>query len=244
MQFFCDNLELGRIELKDAEAHHIAHVLRMAPGEQIELFDGKGKSALGKIHGLNKSTVSVDIEKLTKHNPRTTGRVILAVSIAKGERFDTLVEKSVEIGVDRICPAIFERTVKLAKGTNVLDRFNKIALAASKQCYRDFLPEIDAPMPLADVLENCRKEFPASTFLFGSTQPGATSILTTVETGQDYIAVIGPEGGFTQAETEFLINQGANPVKLTNTVLRIETAAITFAGILCTLRDSRNTVQD
>ena len=84
-------------------------------------------------------------------------RIIIAVSVPKGERFDWLIEKCTELGVERICPVIFERTVRQPGNPKALDRWMNLAISAGKQCKRLFLPQIDPPTNSQDCIEAIKK---------------------------------------------------------------------------------------
>jgi 16S rRNA (uracil1498-N3)-methyltransferase len=178
------------------------------------------------------------VETIETAEPPTAGRVIIAASVAKGQRFDWMISKCTEIGVDVIAPIICERTVKLAKGANAVDRYEKLSLSAAKQCKRIFLPAIHEPENLDIAIDKLRQTYPAAKIIYGGLSQNPTSILDQVEAEKDIIAIIGPEGGFTDDEEKMMKEKGAVAVKLTQTILRTETAAITIAAILCTARDN------
>ena len=215
------------------EAHHLAKVLRCRVGDTVNLFDGKGVTAVGTISKVGKDKVEISVGSIETHTPKDVGRIIICASVAKGERYDWLVGKCTELGVDRICPVLFERTVKQASGHSI-ERYNKLSLSAAKQCGRLFLPQIDAPATLADCLSRLSRVYPNVRMLFGSTSEKAGTIVEQAQGDvRDYIAFIGPEGGLTADEEQTLKSHGAIGVGLTKTILRIETAAIACAAILC-----------
>jgi 16S rRNA (uracil1498-N3)-methyltransferase len=236
---YCDNIERPTMSLVGDEAHHLTRVLRAAIGDNVKLFDGKGITATGTISKVAKNKVEIAVSSVETHKPKENGRIIICASLAKGERYDWLVSKCTELGVDRICPLIFERTVKLASGHSI-ERYNKIALAAAKQCERLFLPQIDAPSTLTECLRRLSKEYPNAHLLFGSTTEKTGTIFAQDYHLQDVIAFVGPEGGMTEKEGGILRSNGAVGVGITETVLRIETAAVAFAAILCTLANCRD----
>ena len=180
----------------------------------------------------------LNVEKLCRQTGRQTGRVIIAASVAKGDRFDWLVSKCTELGVDRICPVLFERTVKAPRAQAAVRRYSKLAISAAKQCGRVFLPQIDPPTTLGKCLEILKKDYPAGRFLAGSCDGGAQALVRMKYTNTDVTAFVGPEGGMTENEQKILTQQGAVPVRLTGTILRIETAGVAFAAILAANRDA------
>jgi 16S rRNA (uracil1498-N3)-methyltransferase len=237
-RFYCDSIIQGQVQLEPDQSHHLANVLRLEPGQPVVLFDGKGTLAQAVITDIKRKAVMLEVEDILKEDARTTGRVIIAVSIAKGQKFDWVITKCTELGVDHIAAAVFERTVKLAKGPSVLDRYNKLALAATKQCGRVFLPKITGPCDLAGTLSALQKDYPEARLVFGTLNPEAKRICKLPTSDEDIIAFVGPEGGLTNGEQEQLRAADGLEVQLTDTTLRIETAAFAFAAILCANRDA------
>ena len=234
-RFYCENIIGDIIELDGPEAAHLINVMRLKPGEHVELFDGKGTLAQAVICNTKKRTAELNIQSRQTHPARTTNRVIIAASIAKGQRFDWMISKCTELGVDHIAPIICERTVKLAKGSSAIDRYEKLTISAAKQCKRLYLPTISEPADLHTAIDNLKNAYPNAKFIFGGLSENSKSI-TTAATDSDTIALVGPEGGFTDEEESFLSQNSAIGVRLTETILRTETAAIAFTSILCTTR--------
>jgi len=241
-RFYCCSLSDSVVQLSAAQAHHLADVLRLNVGQKVELFDGKGSLAVAEVINAAHRKVALKILELKTAPKPFQKQIIIAPSIAKGERFDWLIAKCTELGVDRICPVLFERTVKQPKNPKIIQRWQNIIIAASQQCRRLFLPAIDAPAPLPQVIKILKKDCPASRFLFGSLSENAPSLINQSFGQKDVAAFVGPEGGLTQQEEIFLNSEGCQPVRLTDTVLRIETAALAFAAILTAQRTSAKPV--
>lgn len=235
-RFFCDtiNQKTGAI-LTDAQFHHLTKVLRLKIGDPVELFDGNGTVAQAIIEKIEKFQAVLTVKNIKNHPKPTQQRIIIASSIAKGERFELLVAKCTELGVDRIVPVIFELTVKQALH---LHRLQTIAVESAKQCQRLFLPIIDSPIALPQAIEKLHSDYPNSKIIFGSLTENAESIINFDFGSNDTTVFIGPEGGLTETEENMLKKMDAQPVRLTDTILRIETAAITFAAVLTTKRNS------
>jgi 16S rRNA (uracil1498-N3)-methyltransferase len=210
----------------------------LTAGERVELFDGNGALAQVVISDITRKAVTLQVDKIHSEPARTSGRIVIAASIAKGQRFDWLITKCTELGVDHIAAVIFERTVKLAKGTSTSERYNKLAIAAAKQCGRIFLPKITGPADLQPTLSLLKNDYPHARIIFGALNPQAESVVELARDGKDIIAFVGPEGGLTCEEENLLKSAGACQVRLTDTTLRIETAAVAFAAILCANRDA------
>jgi 16S rRNA (uracil1498-N3)-methyltransferase len=241
-RFYCDKIDKGQVRLDKAEAHHLINVMRLGAGEKIELFDGRGKLAKSVITEIKRKDVLVEVEEVQTFERRRDGRVVIAASIAKGQRFDMLISKCTELGADHIAAVVFERTARQVRGEGAVERYEKLSISAAKQCGRVFLPRITGPMKPAETISFLKNEYPQGRFIFGSLNKEAKNITETVSDGSDVIAFVGPEGGMSDAEERVLINQGAQGVRLTDTVLRIETAAMAFSAILCAGRSSAETI--
>ncbi len=237
-RFYCEILKEPAAELTGGEAHHLFNVCRLKTGDTVELFDGAGTLAKASIEKATSKLVSLKIIDLKKTEKPNKPEIIIAVSLPKGERFDWLLEKCTELGVDRIIPVIFERTIKQPKNPKAAQRWRNIAIAAAKQCRRIFLPRIDMPAPLVEILSAFKKQHNKVEILVGGLEPKSPILITKQFGTKDTIAFIGPEGGITEDEKSFLEDCGAKFVRLTNTILRIETAALAFAAILTAGRDS------
>jgi 16S rRNA (uracil1498-N3)-methyltransferase len=235
-RFYCDSIEGPRVELEGTEAHHLA-VLRLAAGDKVELFDGQGGLATAVISWIRKNIVTLEIEEVRRSEFPKSRRIIIAVSVPKGERFDWLIEKCTELGVERISPVIFERTVRQPGNPKAMDRWMNIAISAAKQCKRLFLPQIDPPMNLQEFIEAFKKDIPNCRLIAGGVSGDCPSLAGQPFGSNDVAALIGPEGGFAENEEAFLKSQGVQFVRLSDTILRTETAAIAFASVLTAQRN-------
>ncbi len=229
------------IEIEGPEFKHITKVMRLNLEDYVQIFDGSGTIAAGKITEITKNSVKIlpeNIETLPDTNAQSP--IIIAASVAKKDRFEWLISKCTELGVDHIYPVIFERTVKQpGNEKKLIERYKTLALNAAKQCQRLYLPIIDSPATLAQTINKIKDKHPNALLITGSLDDSADSISKTFQTDTPIAALVGPEGGMTPDEINFLETVGSSPVKLTDSILRIETAAIAFASILCTLRDSK-----
>lgn len=239
-RFYCENITGDTVELDEQEARHAVSARRLGEGECIEVVDGKGKIATAVIEKTGKKKMLLKIESCKQAQPKQSGRVIIATSIAKGDRFEWLISKCTELGVDRIVPVIFERTVKLAKGDNAADRWKNVAVSAIKQCGRLFLPIIDRPVEFSKAIEIIKAEYPLVKFVVGWCGDEAVNIDTLDIIGRDVAAVVGPEGGFSQAEEKLFSQMEIGKVSLGENILRTETAAIAFGSIFMAKNEKKH----
>jgi 16S rRNA (uracil1498-N3)-methyltransferase len=234
--FYCRQLKQGGVVLEGDDVHHLLHVLRLKRGDNVKVFDGLGAYADATVAEVTRKGALLSVDVVQKASCRQSGRVIIATSLAKGQRFDRLISKCTEIGVDHIACVLFARTVKLAAGDKAVERYMKLAISAAKQSGGLFLPAIDAPAGLEESLEALMKRYPEAKIVFGGFGEGAVRASEWDSGGADVIAVIGPEGGMTEGEEQLLRGRGAVEVRLVENVLRVETAAVAFAAVLCCRR--------
>lgn len=235
LRFYHDPLRCGKIQLSSPEAHHFVSVMRGKIGDVIELFDGNGVTAQGVVSHIRKNDVSVEIKSLSSKPARLARRIILAAAMAKGQRFDYMLTKCTELGVDHIALVQFERSVRLGRDS-ALERYQGLTIAAAKQSGRAFLPELTAPKRLIEVIAELKTRYPQSTMLYGSPQADAKTIRQIEPSDSDTIVFVGPEGGTTESEDRLLIDHNAIAVCIAEHILRTETAATAFVAVLAALR--------
>ena len=238
-RFYFDTIVTGCVELGKAESRHLVKVLRAGLADTVELFDGRGKLAKATIVEINKNNTTVNVEKIESAPPSQTGRIIIAVSMPKAARFDWIITRCTELGVDRIVPVLFERTVKQADKAASTQRRDKLAIEAAKQCGRLFLPLIDSIVPLTKAISSLKVKYPNANMLFGSLSENAKSIMEIDSDEKDVIAFVGPEGGMTAGEENLLVQNAAVPVRIGGNILRIETCAMAIAAIMTAKRGAK-----
>jgi 16S rRNA (uracil1498-N3)-methyltransferase len=211
----------GRVRLSDEEAGHLVRVLRAQPGDEVRLFDGAGREALGVVVETDKRGAVVELLR-DVDAPRPAREVVLVTAVPRGERMEWLVEKTVETGVAAIVPLAAHRSVRKEAGPNAVRRWRRAAVEAAKQCGRADVPDVAEPTSLADAIARTSA---ASMRLVAT--PGASARLRDVDPTRAPLAVfIGPEGGFDAAESGALADAGATPFGLGPMILRVETAAV------------------
>lgn len=237
-RFYCESVTVGENLLCAEESHHLIHVNRLGAGDEVELFDGKGICASAKVIKAKRSEVIVDVSDITAITRPQTRRITIAASVPKGKRFDWMISKCTELGVDNIVPLIFDRTVKQPAETRA--RCTKVAISAAKQSGNLFLPAFCGPKKIKKFLVSSTTDNPDASIFFGDLSQEAQNAQKLISSKNDTIAIIGPEGGITESETQLLLDYRAIPIRLTNTILRVETAALCFASVLCSFRDAEN----
>lgn len=238
-RFYCPDAALaadGRhtLELVDDEARHLSRVRRVGVGEFVEVFDGLGYATCAEVLELRKDRVTLRATGTLLADRQPAVRLTLATAVPKGERFDWLIEKATELGVERVVPLITERSVVDPRGAK-LDRLRRSVIEAAKQCGRNTLMDLREPTPLNRFLAEADCD-PVRLFAHpgGVTFPGWPASVRDAPV----VVAIGPEGGFTEGEADAARQSGWLVVGLGATLLRVETAAITACVRLLALGES------
>ena len=240
-RFYCPDLDPTRpIRLTGPEAHHLARVRRLGVGNEVELFDGERPDAVrAVVVRLGRDLVELESRGETVPDRGPKVALVAACAIPKGERFDWLVEKAVEIGVARLVPLRTARsTVDPRAGK--LDRQRRSIVEASKQCGRNRLMRLDPPVGFSDYLTSESSPSRLIAEPLGA-EPGTWPIAD--PTGSRAI-LIGPEGGFTPEESDAAEAIGWVRVNLGSAILRIETALIVGAALAIAARPIQETNKD
>ena len=152
-----DKLLDGRIELRGENFHHLARVLRARVGEAVEVSDGKGTDYFCRAESFGKESAVVSVERVAKSEAEDGPFITLYQCIAKGEKMEQIITRSIEMGVSRIVPVLSRYCVARPEGDKKPERWRKIALSAAKQSGRGILPEITAIVNIADAIEQMRE---------------------------------------------------------------------------------------
>ncbi|MBF0521830.1 MAG: 16S rRNA (uracil(1498)-N(3))-methyltransferase [Candidatus Omnitrophica bacterium] len=211
------------------ELHHLKNVLRLKVNSQITIFNGNAEEALGVITRVSSHEAVINILDVKVKTKKNMPHLILACAIPKKSKFEIIIEKCTELGVDEIIPLMTQRTEVNLKDERLdkkLVRYQTIAVSAAKQSHRLTVPQIHPPMKFREALELLSK---TSTVLIPSLCGEPKNLLKTLEEVKHSLKIsflIGPEGDFTPEEYALAQEKGAKAVTLGNTVLRVETAAI------------------
>ncbi|MBI1345229.1 RsmE family RNA methyltransferase [bacterium] len=217
--------------LPETEAHHARHVLRLAVGDPIEVFDGRGASAEALIAACDKKRVQIDVGTVST-TPEPATRLTIATAVPKGERMDWLVEKATELGVSRLIPLRTSRS-SVDPRDSKLDRLRMQVIAACKQSRRNHLMELE---PVVDFAEFLRSQTQPWFIAHPGGQPLAGVLCDHVPHPQpELVMAIGPEGGWTDEEITLAEAAQARRIALGSTILRVETAVLAVAAVVSAL---------
>ncbi len=228
-RFFVDTLRNGLAELHGEEARHLTRVLRVEPGQRFEISDNQA-AYLAEIEEARGERVTFRIiEPLPSVEPPIS--ITLLASIFKFDRFEWMVEKATELGVERIVPVEAIRTEKglFEASHKRAERWRRIAREASQQSRRTRMPEIAPSERFAGALKY------AAGIRYFLDEGEAKPLLAAVPPALDSTSVailLGPEGGWTEGERENSLNMGWIPVSLGPQILRAETAAAAALAVL------------
>ncbi|MCB9234327.1 MAG: 16S rRNA (uracil(1498)-N(3))-methyltransferase [Bacteroidia bacterium] len=218
--------------LDEDESRHCIKVMRNLQGELIHGVDGAGTMYDARIESVTKGRVELALVQAYPGWGEHPFEVVLGISVLRQpDRFEWLAEKAVELGVTRLQPILSDRTVK--SGLRI-GRVQKIMLSAMKQCKRSRLPLIQEPVSLEDfigepfegvsVIGWCEESFPVS------------EIFSKIKSAEKVRVLVGPEGGFGEAEVNLAMKAGFLSVSLGENRLRAETAGLHFLSTIKLLK--------
>jgi 16S rRNA (uracil1498-N3)-methyltransferase len=228
-RFHLDKLTRGSVTLPPNESAHAVRVLRLKPGDPVELFDGQGRFASGEIVTTARSGVTVAVKQIEEAPPPHRPALTLITAMPRPHRQQILFEKCTELGVARIVPARFERSTVKPKN-DAVDKWRKITIEAAKQSGCAYLPAIDRPVDFKSTLTMVSQNEVCLVAAIGKGAEPLGAQLGHWRDASNLRVWIGPEGGMTEGEITAVIAAGARPVSLGMNILRIETAAIAVAA--------------
>ncbi len=218
-------------------ARQLKTVLRLQPGDEIVVLDNSGLEWPVRLTRLNPNEAQGELlaQRLAPGEPDL--RLTLYQGTLKADKFEWVLQKATELGVSRFVPTLCQRSVvnradDLA-GKQV--RWQRIIREAAEQSRRGRLPALESPLPLPQALHQAAYATPPATLRLLAWEEAAEPSLKTVLTGanpQTAAVFIGPEGGFTAAETKLAVESGLQPVTLGPRILRAETAAIAVCAAI------------
>ncbi|MFH0990665.1 MAG: RsmE family RNA methyltransferase [bacterium] len=224
-----EDVQKSTLRLRGDEHKHLSRVLRKNVGDEIMATDGMGLSFLLSIRSVGREVTECEILETHPNLNEPLVEITLAVSLLRNPaRFDFLVEKVTELGVRRIIPIQCERTIPRHEKHL---RLEKIALAAMKQSGRSYLPSISSLTEFHTLLTASESySFRLMPDERAPVEDSLGTVFRSHETIKSVLAIIGPEGGFTEQEVELAKEAGFTIISLGSRRLRTETAAISLAA--------------
>ena len=217
-----------RVPLTAAQSRHLVTVLRLEPGAELEVFDGKG----GRFRAvLTRSGLELGAPL---PSPARRLHVVLAQALAKGEKMDLVIQKATELGAARILPLATQRSVvrlDARRGADRSARWRRIAEEAARQCGRADVPAIDEPCGWDGVFALLRAD-PERRGLLLDPDPRELRLGDAARGVSRLLVAVGPEGGFSPLERAHAVESGLIPAALGPLVLRSETAGLAALSVV------------
>jgi 16S rRNA (uracil1498-N3)-methyltransferase len=225
------SIQAGAVLTLDPQEGHHLEVRRAEPGARIRLMDGHGVVGVGTL-SFGRKTAAVHVLDSIRHD--RPAPLVLGVGAGDKDRFGLLVEKCAELGVTDLVPLMTERSANVATRIRPehIDKLERRALEAIKQSGNPFAPRVHRPVPLLDYIAPVESDLKVV-----AEQSGAR--LGGMGPGVSVTCLVGPEGGWTDAELAAVHAEGFVPASFADFTLRFETAAVAAAIVLQQLRSGR-----
>jgi 16S rRNA (uracil1498-N3)-methyltransferase len=237
-RFFAPTLDAGDevVTLPKDEGEHLARVLRLGPGDEVAVFDGRGHEYQARVLSVLRREVRLQL--LTRIEPAAELPVALtlAQAVLKGDKMDDVVRDAVMLGVAAVQPLVTRRTevtvATLVKSARV-ERWRRVALASAKQCGRAVLPDIRTPLTLTTYLDD-RLQGPAYMLVEPSSTAAAAplAVLRHDVRPPDAALLVGPEGGWAEEEWQVARARGVRLCTLGARTLRADAVPLVGLSIL------------
>jgi 16S rRNA (uracil1498-N3)-methyltransferase len=223
-----ENFADARLTLESDEARHLRDVLRLNVGDEVFVFDGKGREYRCTILEIEKKSAKLTInEEIDPVSSESGFEITLAATVLNGEKYDLVIQKAVELGVTKLIPLHALRCdVKVNDASKRLTRWRRIALEATKQSGRAKIMFVTEPVAFQELIVGAEGE---EVVMFSEREGEDFSKL---KPPKNLTILIGPKGGWDNAELETARTNGVHVVTLGGRILRAETAAIAITAIL------------
>jgi 16S rRNA (uracil1498-N3)-methyltransferase len=209
--------------LEQQASHHLGKVLRAQIGDEVLLFNGEGGEFLGRISGITKQTVTIEIHMFVESSNESPLSIHLGICISKGDRMDLVMQKATELGVSQITPLLGERSqIKRNKEAlaKKLRHWQQVVISACEQSGRNYVPKVNYIENSIDWFKACDSQ--AKLIL----DPFCDSDTKAIQQVNSVALAIGPEGGFSKQEVSCATACNFDGLNLGPRILRTETAPI------------------
>lgn len=239
-RYFVDEKNIENLIIDNENYHHLAVVNRVKIGEEVELFCNDITYKV-KITQINKDNLYFEIIDQFYYDTEFNFKITLMQAYPKGDKLEEIIKHSTELGVYEILPVITSRTiVKIdsSKKDNKINRLNLIAKEASKQSRRNYIPKINDIKNLKDVdFSTYNVKIFAYEKLSTSSEKTLLNVINDIKENDNVILAIGPEGGWSEEEANYLIDKGFIPVSLGKRILRTETAGLYMLSAIGAIKE-------
>ena len=219
-RFLVTDLDAAGVVLPQEEAHHLIHVLRLSEGDTVALFDGNGRAANATVAHITGDAVELVVGDALPANESALD-MTLAVAVPKGDTMSLTVQKLTELGVTTIQPLVSDNG-EMPRDAIVkrIERWQRIALEAAKQCGRSRLPSIEPPRTFEEIAHHGALLLTPGAPPLSESPPAST------------IVFVGPEGGWSEAELHVASDRNLSVFGLGPRTMRTETATIAAATLM------------
>jgi len=237
-RFFAPALDAGdeSVTLPRAEAEHLTRVLRLGAGDVVRVFDGRGHEFIAQVMSTGRRDARLQIVSRVEPVPESAVSITLVPAVLKMDKMDELVRDATMLGVSALQPIVtgrVETTVAAVLRGARVERWQRIALASIKQCGRAVLPEIRTPLTFENWLAEPRPELTLMLVEPGAAAGGETLAgLRGQLPPSDAAVLVGPEGGWTDAEWQVAADRGVRLVTLGRRTLRADAVPLAALSVL------------
>ena len=231
-RFFTGNIDENTGLITGDDAKHIAKVLRMRPGERLIACDQNGQDYHCIIEQVGEKEVTLQVQQVTPCQAEPDIRVRLYQAMPKSDKMELIIQKAVELGVAEVIPVQTHRCVSKPDTKSMakkLERYNRIALEAAKQCGRGIIPQVLPMMDYKEALNRMAQDDTALVFYENSTASFAQCLQKPAKT---ISVMVGAEGGFEPEEIAAAWEKGIASVSLGPRILRCETAPLAALAVI------------
>ena len=237
-----ENVDLagGRVIIT-ADARHISRSLRMAVGDTVTVCDGSSTEYVCALTRIRDDECECKILSSASGGGESPLSITLCMAYPKGDKLETVIQKSVELGVSRIVPFESSRCIKRPKAEKldrVTERLQRIAEEAAKQCGRSRIPKVSAPVCYREMLEIAGSADLALFCYEGEEDNSLSRVLSEKRDVKSVSVIVGSEGGFSKDEAEAAVAAGCVSVSLGKRILRCETAPSYVLSVLSYVYES------
>ena len=236
-RFFAPDARDGvtHVDLPADEAHHLTHALRLRIGDAVRVFDGAGGEWSATVSSLARHHVQLDLGEPVRPASEPAVQVTLGIGVLKGDQMDAVVRDATALGVASIAPFTSAHVTvprRAWQSGAVLQRWRRIAIASAKQCGRAVVPDITPVAAFAAVIASTRADLVVMCVEPALADARALDLPKARPSAA--LALIGPEGGWTDGEIEVAVKAGARLLHLGPRTLRAETAPTVLLSALWT----------
>lgn len=220
-----DQIQNGIASLPPDQAHHVRDVLRLKSGDVVDVIDGTGMAYTGRVEIRGAEVCVVDLKTISETLSPAT-RITLAPALIKAERFEWILQKSTELGVQEIVPLKTRHCNIRIPETRMearLERWRRITREAAKQCHRTSIPQVHPALPFREFLHTCESVSTDRILFHEKAEAAWKGVLISCDRT---VLCTGPEGGWHETEVADAKSAGFRILNLGPLRLRSETAAL------------------